>query len=48
MLTITIILALAALIVAILSVVRPALSILWVAVVLLAILELVRSIPVGR
>ena len=48
MLTIFVVLALAALIIAITSAVKPAWSILWVAVVLLAIIELIRVLPVGR
>jgi hypothetical protein len=44
MITIAIVLGLAALIIAIWSAVKPA-PILWVAVILLAIIELLRSVP---
>lgn len=47
MLTIYVVLALAALIIAIVAAVKPSWAILWVSVVLLCVIELMRVLP-GR
>ena len=48
MLTVLFVLVVAAFIVCIVTAVRPAWNTLWVAVLLLCIVELLRALPVGR